>query len=345
MEELLFLQVYEQCLTTLRIPKWMLHGSDLLLMGFPQCGSCYYLLMQLDKDFKPLFNLLESQPEPGGKSHLNGEASHVFRFNKIDINQMQMVEDESNLALFDWEKLQALLNIGASNTVSEHSLISDFVMESTPQLPGCSQTNFSSIVDEVFEFEKFKSGPAFPLQSQLSSPFNAPSFSQLNAISTSHHGMKAGVLPKLDGGMQHSQMSNAAKVSTSISGLTGSLYGANNLKGILNANTLSSSSSGRNSSIQKLSQSKSDQDLCSHRSPNLGEVGHYSGIDGDHTRSMNGSPTDVGSLIGANRPTQSLSPLRATGPRMHNVKPLGFSKDILSSSLITAPIGNTIEEV
>ena len=349
-EKSLLLQVYEQCLTTLRIPKSMLNGADVLLMGFPQCGSYYYLLMQLDKDFRPLFNLLESQPEPHGMSHSIGEANHVFRLNKIDINMMQMIEDESNLALLDWEKLQSLPNLGASNTVPEQSLLSDFGMESTSKLPGCSQLNFSSVVDEVFKFEKVKSDPSFPIQSHSSSPFNASSYSHLSSLSTSHQGMKAGInIPKLDGGMQHSQISNATKVSTGASSLNSSLYGGSSLKGILHTNTLSSSSPGRNSSVQKLSLSKSDQDLSSLRSTHLGELGQYSAVDGDQSRSVNDSPKDVGGLIGTNRVTQPLSPLRASGSRMHTIKAnglkslsagaggaVGFSKDTGSSSLITA---------
>jgi len=348
----LVLQVYEQWLTTLKIPKSMLNGSDILLMEFPECGSYYYLLMQLDKDFRPIFILLECQPESHGKSHSIGEANHVFCLSKIDINQMQMIEDESNLALLDWEKLQSLPNVGSSNTVPEQSLLSDFGIESTSQLPGCSSLNFSSVVDEVFEFEKVKSGPSFPIQIHSSSPFNASSFSHLSSLSTSNPGMKTGIsMPKLDGGMQHSQISNATKVPTGASSLNSSLYGGNSLKGMLHTNTLSSPSPGRNSSVQKFSLSKSYQDLSSLRSPHLGEVGQYSAIDGDQARSANDSHKDVGGLIGASRSTQPLSPLQASGSRMHTIKAngvkslsagaggaVGFSKDTGSSSLITASI-------
>ncbi|ONK56822.1 uncharacterized protein A4U43_C10F13360 [Asparagus officinalis] len=307
------LEVYEQCLTTLRIPKSMLHGSDLLLMGFPQCGSSYYLLLQLDKDFKPLFYLLESRPEQRGKSHIISEANYVFRLNKVDINQMHVVGDESNLAILDWKKIQSV-PVGASSTIAEHSLLSDFGMDSSPQLSGCSQSKFSSVVDEVFEFEKVKSGPSL-----VSSLFNAPSFSQLSTLSANQQGMRAGITPKLDVGMQHPQISNATKASTA--SLNSSLYGANNLNGVLNANSLPSSSPGRSSSIQKLSHSKSDQELSTVRSPHRVEVSQYAANDVDQSRSANDSPKDIDSLISANRPTQSLSPLRASGSLMHNVKP------------------------
>lgn len=316
----------------------MLTGSDLLLMGFPQCGSSYYLLMQLDKDFRPFFNLLESQAEPHGKSHSDSEASYVFRLNKIDINQMQMVEDESNLALVDWKELQSLPNTRASNAASEQNLPSDYGLESNLQPAGRSQLSFSSIVDEVFESEKVKPGPTFSIQSQPSSPFNAASFTHVSALSTTHHGMKAGTnMHKLDGGLQHSQISNYAKISTAGSGLNSSLYGANSLKNVFSTNSFSSPSPGRNSPVQKLSLSKSDQDLSSLRS--LGEVGQYSIVDGDQVRSASDSSKDVSALVRASRSTQPSSPLRGSGFQVKSMKPNGLKG--MSGSLIGISICET----
>ncbi|KAL6588248.1 hypothetical protein OROMI_001226 [Orobanche minor] len=44
------LQVYEQGFSAVKLPKNILSGSTVLVMGFPDCGSSYYLLMQLDED-------------------------------------------------------------------------------------------------------------------------------------------------------------------------------------------------------------------------------------------------------------------------------------------------------
>ncbi|KAJ6820883.1 mediator of RNA polymerase II transcription subunit 14 isoform X1 [Iris pallida] len=297
------LKVYEQCLNTLKIPKSILNGSDLLLMEFPQCGSSYYLLMQLDRDFKPLFNLLETQS--GEKSHLVSDANHVSRSNKIDINQIHLVEDESNLTLLNWEKIHSLPNEGTSDPVSENDILSDFGLESTLQLPGCSQGKFSSIVDEVFKLEKGGSGTSFLVQGQPSSSFSPSSFSHLSSLSTTHQGTKAGdSIPRLEGGKQQSQISYIPKLSGA-SSLNSSMFIANNSKGLLHTSAISSPSPARNSYNQRLSVSKSDQDLSSLKSPHLSEVGQRSAMDEEQSRLANESPKGV-TLDGGSRPTQLL---------------------------------------
>lgn len=60
------LKVYEKGIATAIIPKSIILGADLLLMGFPNCGDSYFLLTQLDVDFKPPFTLLESQQDSTG---------------------------------------------------------------------------------------------------------------------------------------------------------------------------------------------------------------------------------------------------------------------------------------
>ncbi|XP_008788456.2 mediator of RNA polymerase II transcription subunit 14-like isoform X2 [Phoenix dactylifera] len=313
------LKVYDQSSTNIKIPKSILHGLDLLLMGFPQFGNSYYLLMELDKDIKPVFNLLETQTDAGGKSHSNSDANEVIRFNKIDISQMRMVEDELNMSLFDWDKLHALPSMGACNQISEHDLLPEFGLEPGLQLPACSQSSFSSVVDEVFEFDKATSGPPFPIMSHLSASYNMSPLSHLGPLPTSHQGIKAGVSsPKWEGGLQQSQINNIAKVSAGLTSSSNSIFFSNNLKGLIHnstTNSLSSSSPARNSSIQKLSASKSDQDLSCLKSPRSGEVGQYSSMDEDQTRLVNESPKELG-MVDGSRSSQLLPPLRTTGPRL-----------------------------
>ncbi|XP_010909256.1 mediator of RNA polymerase II transcription subunit 14 isoform X2 [Elaeis guineensis] len=275
--------------------------------------------IKLDKDIKPVFNLLETQTDPGGKSHSISDANEVIRFNKIDVGQMQMVEDELNLSLFDWEKMHSLPSMGACNQISEHDLLPEFGLEPSLQLPACSQSSFSSVVDEVFEFEKAASGPPFPVMSHLSASYNMSPLSHLGSLPTSHQGIKAGVSsPKWEGGLQQSQINNIARVSAGLTSSSNSMFLSNNLKGLIHnstTNSLSSSSPARNSSIQKLSASKSDQDLSSLKSPHSGEVGQYSSMEEDQARLVNESPKDL-VMVDGSRSSQLLPPPRTTGPRL-----------------------------
>nr|XP_010932618.1 mediator of RNA polymerase II transcription subunit 14 isoform X1 [Elaeis guineensis] len=334
------LKVYDQSSVPVKMPKSMLHGSDLLLMGFPQCGNSYYLLMQLDKDFKPVFTLLETQTDQGGKSHSISDANEAIRFNKIDIGQMQIVEDELNMSLFDWEKLHSLRNRGACDQISEHGLLPEFGLESALQHPACSQPSFSSVVDEVFEFEKGACGAPFPITSHLSVSHNAPPLSHLVSPPTSHQGIKAGVSSPKWEGVQQSQVNSIVKVSAGLTSSSNSMFLSNNLKGLIcnsGTNPLSSSNPTRNSSIQKLSASKSDQDLSSLKSPHLAEVAQYSSMDDDQARLVHQSPKELG-MIDGSRPPQLLPPLRTTGPRpsVQNTSSNNFKS--LSTGHLTGPL-------
>ncbi|OVA05345.1 Mediator complex [Macleaya cordata] len=316
------LQVYEQGFTAVKIPKNILNGSGLLLMGFPQCGSSYYLLLELDKDFKPLFSLLETQPDTSGKSHFVSESNHVIRFNKIDISQMQMLEDELNLSLLDWEKLMSSLpNVGGTNQTSEHGLLTEFGLDASTQIAGSPQSSFSSVVDEVFELEKGISMPPFPVQNHLSSSFGTSPVSQFGSVQMNHQWVKAGITsPKWEGGLQHPQVNSFTKVPSGGSHFN-NLYQSNNLKLIQSSSVNSlSSSPGRSQSIQKLSASKSDQDLASLRSPISVEVG--SPMDEDQVRLLNESSKE---LVPSSRSSRLLSPLRPTVPRVSasSTKPNG----------------------
>lgn len=154
-----FLQVYEHGFSPVKVPKHALNGSNMLLMGFPDCGSSYFLLMQHEDDFRPIFKLLETQPDPSGKPESSGVLNLVSRIKNVDINQMHMLEGEPNLSLLDYNTLTFSTNdAGSTNQTSDHGLLSDLSVEH-------SLSGFSSIVDEIFEQERRSSAPAFSVQS------------------------------------------------------------------------------------------------------------------------------------------------------------------------------------
>lgn len=308
------MQVYEHGFAAVKVPKNISNGSSMLLMGFPDCGSSYFLLMLLDKDFKPLFKLLETQPDPSGKAHSFNEINHVMRMKKIDVGQMQMLEDEMNLSLLDWGKLLSFLpSAGGHNQTSEHGILSDIGLGSSMQIAGCPPSSFSSVVDEVFELEKGSSVPPFSVQN-LSS-YNTSPAAHFGSAPISLHSMKAGTpSPKWEGGMQISQVNNVAKVSSMATHYNGSMYFSSSLKGPVQSSSVGSLSSGtgRSATLKKLSASKSEQDLASLRSPHSVEVGSCTTMDEDQLRLLNDTSKD---LYGS-RSARLLSPPRATAPRI-----------------------------
>ncbi|KAL8195731.1 hypothetical protein R6Q57_025484 [Mikania cordata] len=148
------LQAYEHNFSPVKVPKHALNGSNMLLMGFPDCGSSYFLLMQLDDNFRPLFKLLETQSDPSGKTE-----SSASRIKIIDINQMHILEGERNLGLLSYNALTSSANDLGPKQVSVHGLLSDLTVE------GSGLSGFSSLVDEIFEQERRSSAPAFSVQS------------------------------------------------------------------------------------------------------------------------------------------------------------------------------------
>jgi len=60
------LKVYENGLATVKIQKSIKKASYFLLMGIPNCSKLYFLLIQLDVDFMPLFTMLESHQNSTG---------------------------------------------------------------------------------------------------------------------------------------------------------------------------------------------------------------------------------------------------------------------------------------
>ncbi|XP_068649797.1 mediator of RNA polymerase II transcription subunit 14-like [Aristolochia californica] len=292
------LKVYEQGSAAVKIPKTLINDADLLLIGFPQCGNSYYLLMQLDKDFKPLFKLLETQPEPSGQSHAVGESNQLIRLNKIDIGQIRMTDDELSLSLLDWEELLFSLPNVVGRTQTSDSLLGEFGLETSMQVATCPQSSFSSVVDEVFEFEKGVSMSSYPIKSHVSSSFNTSIHS--NTVPVNHQGLKPGMVtsPNWESSSQFSQISIIPKVQSSGSTYNTSLYPSSNIKGLLQsgpANSFSSSSPIRGPSIQKLPTSKSEQELNSLKSPPHG--------------------AELGTMD-EERPSRLLTPLRTTGSRV-----------------------------
>ncbi|WCJ43890.1 Mediator of RNA polymerase II transcription subunit 14 [Euphorbia peplus] len=339
------LQVYEHGFGIVKVPKSLSSGSTMLLMGFPDCGSSYYLLVQLDNDFKPLFKLLETLPDAFGKGHSSNDPNNVIRIKKINVDQMRMHEDELNLSLLDWKKLNSILpGDGVSNPTSERGLLPEFRYDGPPQISRCPPPSFSSVVDEIFELEKGADAPPFPLQNLTS--FNQPP-ARFGSVPINMHTAKAGTpSPKWEGGLQVSQMNTGVKVTSVATHYNGSLYPSNNLKGPIHSSSFSSLSSGlgRAPTPKRISASKSDQDLASLRSPHSLEVGSNSSLDEDHLKLLNDNTIDT---LSGGRSSRILSPSQSTGSRTltpgakisTHSGPLGGSTRITGSSLLaTTPV-------
>ncbi|KAG7030307.1 Mediator of RNA polymerase II transcription subunit 14 [Cucurbita argyrosperma subsp. argyrosperma] len=294
------LEVYENGSSAVRLPKNISNGSAMLLMGFPDCGNSYFLFMQLDKDFKPQFKLLETKSDPTGKARGLSDLSNVIHMKKIDVDQIQILEDDLTFSLLDWGKLLPSL----PNSIA-----------------GYPPSSFSSVVDEVFGLEK---GPPTEPNFSVSNPslsFNsaASPYGSLSSI----HNVKGVPSPKWEVGMQPSQGNNVAKVSNIPSHSNGSLYSTSNLKGSVHSTSLGSISSGpgRGAAMRRLSNSKSEQDLTSLRFPNAVEVGSYTALDDDHINMSNDTSKDG---LYANRSSRLLSPSQHGGSRISaSIKPNG----------------------
>ncbi|CAN6204058.1 unnamed protein product [Urochloa humidicola] len=206
------LKVYEESQGTLKIPKTILHGSDSMVMGFPHCANAYYLLMQLDKDFRPVFHLLETQCDASDKTNANADAKEAIRCNKINVGQMQILKNESNTNPYD-VKLQALQSIMSSADIMESDLPVQNGAEPVPLLPACSPS-FSSIVDEVFGYECGST----PVQNHSVPLPSLPSTSHMSSLSVGIQGINArAASPVHDGGLSHIQANKTFKVHPSVS--------------------------------------------------------------------------------------------------------------------------------
>ncbi|KAK8564913.1 hypothetical protein V6N13_020048 [Hibiscus sabdariffa] len=310
------LEVYEHGFAAVKVPKNLVNGSAVLVMGFPECESSYFLLMELDKDFKPMFKLLETRSDSSGKGHSFNDLNNVLRIKRIDISQMQMLENETNLSILDVGQLvSSLPNVGGPNQISERDM---FNLDGTMQIDWDPSSSFSAIVDEVFEIEKGAS--ATPFHSQNFSWFSSPP-SHLISVPMNLHSVKAGTpSPKWEAGLQVSQHNNVAKSSGSATHYDGPLYPSSGLKSSVHSASFGSLSSGtgRTTSSTKLSASKSDQDLASLRSPHSID---NRVLDEGHLRLLNDTSKDA---LSASR-SRLLSPPIPTLHRVvaQNAKPTG----------------------
>uniref|UniRef100_J3MS74 Mediator of RNA polymerase II transcription subunit 14 n=1 Tax=Oryza brachyantha TaxID=4533 RepID=J3MS74_ORYBR len=196
------LKVYSQSQVTLKIPKSILYGSDFMVMGFPQCANAYYLLMQLNNSFQPVFHLLEIQSNEGDKNNADAstDAKEVIRFIRIDINKLKIDEDVQIGSLFDKDKLLALPNVEDR----PQRLSGTFAL-----LP--ARPSFSSVVDEVFGFD---TGSPKTENQRLPS-YNLPSSHSSYQVGLRGANGGAGS-PVQDYGSLQSNI-NSAKVTSSIS--------------------------------------------------------------------------------------------------------------------------------
>ncbi|KAK4402208.1 Mediator of RNA polymerase II transcription subunit [Sesamum angolense] len=271
------LEVFEHGFTAAKLPKNISDDSNSLFMGFPECGSSYFLLLQLDKEFKPCPKLIEVQLDSSGKAEPFGETSKVTRVKSLDINRMHMCEDELNLSLLDRRKMQLVSNY--VNEISEHGLPPDSSLEGSV-LRSNHPISFNSIVDEVFELEKGSNGQ------NASSTFGLSSSSHFGVGTMNLHSAKPSISSPNWEGAQTSQNPLSSFKGMVQSGSTKSL----------------NTTLVRNQAAKKLTASKSDQDLAALRSPHSGGFGPY-GIMDEGQLSVTGLPS-----------ARLLSPPQHTGP-------------------------------
>ncbi|CAN6895336.1 unnamed protein product [Brassica oleracea] len=168
------LEVYEHGFGVNKAPKSLSDGPSILALGFPDCESSHLLLMELEKDFTPLFKLAETQTDGSGKPQFLNDLSNVLRVKKIDIGQIRILEDDLNLITSDVARFVSSFS-DAERSLSQASghRGPGLVEESLAEMSG-GQLSFSSIVDEVFGHQKVTSsadGKALLLTSYQSDSF------------------------------------------------------------------------------------------------------------------------------------------------------------------------------
>ncbi|GFP99771.1 mediator of RNA polymerase ii transcription subunit 14 [Phtheirospermum japonicum] len=251
------LEVFEHGFTPVKLPKNISDDSNSLIMGFPECGSSYFLLMQLDREFKPCPKLVEAQLDSPGKAEPFGDVSKVTRVKDLDISHMHMCQDELNLSLLD-RKVPFILNDGNINETRERGLPSSSSLEGST-LCSSLPLSFSSIVDEAFELEKGSNVQSVSSASVLSSA------SHFGLGTMNFHGVKPSISSPVWEGAQTSQNGTSSFKSSLKSGSTNSL----------------STTLVKNQAVKKLIASKSDQDLSALKSPQSGGFGSYGMLNED----------------------------------------------------------------
>lgn len=153
------MQVFDHGFTAARLAKNISDESNSLFMGFPECGSSYLLLMQLDEEFKPCPKLIEAQIDSSGKGEAFGDINKVIRVKDLDVSRMPMCKDEISLSLLDRQTMVSILDDVNVNEVSGQGLPSNSGLRGSIVRSSLPIT-FSSIVDGVFELEKGSTGHA-----------------------------------------------------------------------------------------------------------------------------------------------------------------------------------------
>ncbi|KAI3445212.1 hypothetical protein Pfo_001877 [Paulownia fortunei] len=314
------LEVFEHGFTAAKLPKNISDDSNSLFIGFPECGSSYFLLMQLDKEFKPCPKLIEAQVDSSGKAEPFGDMSKVIRVKNLDISRMHMCEDELSLSLID-RKMLSIPNYVNVNEISEHGLPSNSSLGGS-MLRSNLPISFSSIVDEVFELEKGSTGQSASSTSGLSSA------SPFGLGTMNHHSVKPTISSPNWEGAQTSQNAVSNFKSSMHSGSTNSL-----------TTTLVKSQA-----VKKLTASKSDQDLAALRSPHSVGFGSYGIMDEDQL-TVSGLPS-----------ARLLSPPQRIGPPVSVVSvksnepkslPAGTVSGSFavsgSNSWVASPISSTLD--
>ncbi|CAA2934872.1 mediator of RNA polymerase II transcription subunit 14 [Olea europaea subsp. europaea] len=314
------LEVFEHGLIPMKVPKNISDGSNSLILGFPECGSSYFLLMQLDKEFKPLLKLIDAQADSTGKDQPFDNMNNVIRINNVDISQMHMCEDELNLSLLDCRKILTILSDVNSSRISEHgpsdSSIEISTLRSNPPL------GFCSIVDEVFELEKGSNAPSFSGHSS-SSNFGTSFTSHFGLGPTNLHNVKAGKSSPSWEGAHILQDTGSKSKGLVQSGSTNSLTTA----------------PGRSQSVKNLATSKSDQELISLRSLHSGGLGSYGMMDEEQLNVSGITSTQL--LTTPSQPVAraSLVSLKPNEPRsLPTVAVPGNFRVSESSLLVATPI-------
>ncbi|KAL1544325.1 Mediator of RNA polymerase II transcription subunit 14, variant 2 [Salvia divinorum] len=271
------LEVFEHGFTAAKLPKNLAEDSNSLFMGFPECGRSYFLLMQLDKEFKPCPKLIEVQSESSGKAEPFGDISKVIRVKNLDISRMHMCEDELNLSLVDHRKMLSIPNEVNAIEISEHGLSSNSSLDGS-LLRSNDAISFSSIVDEVFELEKGSNGQSSSSTSVLTSSSN------FGLGTMNIHSIKPSMSsPNWEGQASQNALSNFK--SSTHCGSTDLLP-------------------TKSQAVKKLTASKSDQDLAALRSPHSGGFVSYGTMDDQLTVSGLHSPRP---LLPAQQPGPAIS--------------------------------------
>ncbi|XP_051123625.1 mediator of RNA polymerase II transcription subunit 14 [Andrographis paniculata] len=306
------LEVFERGFTAGKLPLSISDDPNSLFMGFPECGGSYFLLMQLDKDFKPCPKLIEAQVGSSGNAEPVSDKAKAVRIKSVDISRIRICEDELSLSLI-CRKALPMLNDGNSKEIPAHSLSSNSNLEgSQSNIP----ISFSSIVEEVFELEKRSSVQNTSSTFGLSSTSNF-GMSSMNVI-------KSSASPPSWEGAQSSQTA-LGNLKRSMQSSSSDSLAPNFVRGM---------------AVKKMNASKSDQDLTSMRSLQAGGFGSSGAMD-DNRMTAAGLP-----------PAHILSPSQSTGlaasaksnePKSLPVGIASRSFDSGSNSWIASPVSSTLD--